>query len=292
MDSHVSQHRRDVGHPMPSGAPDSSSNAAPSATVAPAGSAPVENPPWSGWDVVLIAALTFVVIVVLQFGVTKAAQVVWYPHERFYDVAQRIWQKPVLLIAAQFMVYIPVALLMVALVEGKYHTPFWRAIRWNWPRSFWKFIALGGAVFLALSLLERFLPLPSDTPFEHLFDRPMDAYLIALIATTLAPLMEELFFRGFMYPVIARRLGATWGIVLSALLFALPHLQQYAWAWAAGLVVFGVGIACGVVRAVTKSVGASFLVHVGYNGMQMLIAVAVTQGFTRMPKSLLEISLR
>lgn len=278
---------------MPPAGPLHSNPAAwPAVAPAPAGPVLIENPVWSGWDVLLIAALTFVVIVVLQFGVTKAAQVLWYPRESFYDVAQRIWQRPLLLIASQFFVYIPVAFLMVALVEGKYQTPFWRAIRWNWPRSFWKFLALGGAVFLALSMLEKFLPLPNDTPFEHLFDRPIDAYLIALIATTLAPLMEELFFRGFMYPVIARRLGAAWGILLTSLLFALPHLQQYAWAWAAGLVVFGVGIACGVVRAVTKSVGASFLVHVGYNGMQMLLAVAVTRGFTRMPKSLLEIGLR
>jgi membrane protease YdiL (CAAX protease family) len=53
-----------------------------------------------------------------------------------------------------------------------------------------------------------------------------------------------------------------------------------------GLVILLVGVVCGIVRAATGSVGASFLVHVGYNGMQMLIAVVATQGFRHMPKAL------
>jgi hypothetical protein len=49
-----------------------------------------------------------------------------------------------------------------------------------------------------------------------------------------------------------------------------------------------VGLVCGIVRAVTGSVGASFLVHAGYNGAQMVIFVIWTHGFTRMPKGLLQ----
>jgi membrane protease YdiL (CAAX protease family) len=62
------------------------------------------------------------------------------------------------------------------------------------------------------------------------------------------------------------------------------HLPQYGYAWGALLVIFIVGVVCGTVRAVTKSVGASFLVHAGYNGAQMLIAIFATRGFTHMPK--------
>jgi membrane protease YdiL (CAAX protease family) len=51
------------------------------------------------------------------------------------------------------------------------------------------------------------------------------------------------------------------------------------------LIIFLVGVICGIVRAVTRSVAASFLVHVGYNGFQMLIFVAETHGFRHMPKS-------
>ena len=122
---------------------------------------------------------------------------------------------------------------MAMLIEGKYHVPFWRTIRWNWPRTAWKFLALGGVTLIVLGMLERMLPMPKETPFERLFDRPLDSYVLAIIAVSFAPLLEELFFRGFMYPVLARRLGAGWAIALTALPFGLVHLPQYGWAWSA-----------------------------------------------------------
>jgi membrane protease YdiL (CAAX protease family) len=208
-----------------------------------------------------------------------------YPHQNLSAVGQ----KPILLLISQFLIYGAVGACMVMLVEGKYHVEFWPTIRWNWPQSGGKWLALGAATLIVLFMLETVLPRPKDTPFEHLFDRPRDAYLLAIIAVSLAPLLEELFFRGFLYPVVARRVGVTWGVLLTALPFGLIHLPQYGWAWGAALVVFLVGVVCGVVRAVTGSVGASFLVHAGYNGTQMLIAVLATRGFTHMPKGLMQL---
>jgi membrane protease YdiL (CAAX protease family) len=247
-----------------------------------------ENPAWNGWDILLIAVLTVVVVGVLQFAFAKAAQLLWYPRLNFGEAAQKVQERPILLILLQFVIYFPVAIIMIALVEGKYHVPFWRSIRWNWPRSIWKPLALGGILLLVLNALESVLPMPKTTPFEKLFDRPLDSYLLAFIAIALAPLMEELFFRGLLYPVLARRMGTAWAVILSALPFALLHLPQYGYAWAAVLMIFIVGVVCGIVRATTQSVGASVLVHVGYNGTQMLIAILLTHGFTRMPKGLLE----
>jgi hypothetical protein len=130
--------------------------------------------------------------------------------------------------------------------------------------------------------------MPKETPFDKLFENRRDAYLLAIMATTLGPLMEELFFRGFLYPVIARRWGAAWGVFLAALPFALLHMQQYGYSWGILVLIFGVGLVCGIVRAVSGSVAASFLVHAGYNGAQMLIAASLTHGFTRMPKGLVK----
>jgi membrane protease YdiL (CAAX protease family) len=232
--------------------------------------------------VLLIAGLTLVAMLVLQLLVIFGAVWFVYPHSNLADVAQ----KPILLLVSQFLIYIAVAAGMVMLVEGKYRVAFWQAIRWNWPQSEWKLLGLGAVMLFTLGLLQSLLPMPKDTPFEHLFDRPRDAYLLAIIAVTLGPLMEEIFFRGFMYPVLARRMGAAWGIVLTALPFGLIHLPQYGWAWGAALVIVMVGVVCGVVRAVTGSVGASFLVHVGYNGTQMIIALVVTHGFRHVEKAI------
>jgi hypothetical protein len=259
-------------------------SASASAPVAPP---PVENPVWNGWDVLLIVGLTLATIFISQLAILFGAQRHLYPRMTLGDLAQ----KPILLLLSQFVIDSSVAVYLILLVEGKYHVRFWRAIRWNWPRSEWKLLGLGAVMLLGLSMLENFLPMPKDTPFEKLFARPRDAYLLAIIAVTLGPLVEELFFRGFFYPVIARRWGAAWGIFLTALPFAVMHMPQYGYAWGVLLVIFTVGVVCGIVRAVSRSVGASFLVHAGYNGAQMLIAVMWTRGFTHMPKSLAQFHL-
>lgn len=250
--------------------------------------APEENPVWSGWDVLLIVGLTIATILVFQFAILIGAHYFFYPRTALADLAQR----PLLLLVSQFLIDGAVLVYLLLLVEGKYHVRFGNAIRWNWPKREWRLLAIGAAMLLVLSALENFLPMPKDTPFDKLFERPRDAYLLAIIAVSLGPLVEELFFRGLFYPVVARHWGAAWAIFVTAVPFALMHMPQYGYAWGALLVILIVGVVCGVVRAVTRSVGASFLVHVGYNGTQMLIAVLWTRGFTHMPKSLLEFHFR
>ena len=240
-----------------------------------------EDPVWSGWDVLVIAALTLFTLFVSQLLIVLGARRFVYPHESFLNVAQ----KPALALLSELLTYIVIALYMILLVEGKYHARFGQAIRWNWPGiGAVSFLGVG-VLMLAFDILGRFLPMPTTTPFDQFFQRPMDAYLVAVFAVTLAPLMEELFFRGFLYPVLARRTGAVGAIVLTSLLFGLIHSPQYGFSWAAVLIVCLVGVVLTTVRAMTKSVAASFLAHVGYNGTLMALAAWSTDGFKHMDKA-------
>jgi len=230
--------------------------------------------------VLLIAALTLGAILVVQLLIVLGARRFAYPHESWFEVAQ----KPALALLSELLAYVAVALYMILLVEGKYQTRFWPAIRWNWPGLAGVSLVGLGVLMLSLDFLGKFLPLPKTTPFDQFFDRPLDAYLTAAFAITIGPLMEELFFRGFLYPVLARRLGAVWGILLTALPFGLMHYLQYR-SWSAVLIIILVGVVLTTVRAITKSVASSFLAHVGYNGTLMLIAAVATDGFRHMEKA-------
>ena len=79
---------------------------------------------------------------------------------------------------------------------------------------------------LVLQFLGHFVPVPKDLPMDRLFRTSFDAWILAVFGVLIAPLMEELFFRGFLYPVLARRLGYILSIVLTGLRFALVHAQQ------------------------------------------------------------------
>jgi uncharacterized protein len=239
-----------------------------------------ENPVWSGWDVLVIGILTLGVLLVVQLVIVLAARQFAYPHQSWTDVAQ----KPVLALLSELVAYAAVAIYMILLIEGKYHARFWQAIFWKWPgKAALSFVGIG-VLMLGLDMLGRFLPMPKTTPFDQFFEHPMDAYLTAAFAITLGPLMEELFFRGFLYPVLARRMGAFWGIVLTALPFGLIHYVQYR-SWSAVFIIVLVGVVLTTVRAVTKSVASSFLAHVGYNATLMALAAWATDGFRHMDKA-------
>jgi membrane protease YdiL (CAAX protease family) len=90
--------------------------------------------------------------------------------------------------------------------------------------------------------------------------------------------MEELFFRGLLYPVLARRYGMGASILLTGAAFGLLHGAQLRFSWAV-LIIFLVGIALTAVRAKTKSVAASFLMHVGYNATLSMLFFVATGGF-------------
>ncbi len=224
--------------------------------------------------------LTLGVIFLAQVLIVVVAHRLVYPHESWIEVAQ----KPALALLSEFLAYIPVLLYMYLLIEGKYRTRFWSAIRWKWPGKAALSLLGIGVLMIAFDALGRFLPMPKTTPFDQFFERPMDAYLTAAFAVTLGPLMEELFFRGFLYPVIARRLGAFWGIILTALPFGVMHYSQYR-SWGAVLIIVLVGIVLTTIRAVTKSVASSFLAHVGYNAALMTLAAIATDGFRHMEKA-------
>jgi len=63
----------------------------------------------------------------------------------------------------------------------------------------------------------------------------------AVTICLIAPVVEELFFRGFMFGVLAKRLGPWWGMGITGVVFAIGHAPAPAISLIA-LGVFGVGL--------------------------------------------------
>ncbi len=237
-------------------------------------------PLWNGWDVVQIALMMFLSPFLLFFFVGGIAKHYFYRGESWTQLAQ----EPIVALAAEFLAYVIVFFLMVMLIEGKYHTRFSEAIEWHWPRSPFALIALGVLLLFGLQGIAHFLPIPKEVPFDQFFKRPIDAWLTSIFAVSFGPLMEELFFRGFLYPVLERRMGMGLGIFLTAVLFGLLHAMQLGFAWGPILIIFLVGVALTVVRAVSRSVASSFLVHVAYNGTLTVFTLIATGGFRHLER--------
>ena len=239
----------------------------------------IENPSWSGWDVLSIAVLTIASIMVFLFATTFAVQRLLYPHEPAIEVAKY----PMVTVVAQLLAYFVVLGFMVALVR-RAPQPFGEAIRWNWPQN-WLIYLFGGVVLsLGLQAFAHLLPMPKELPIDRFFQTAPEAWALSIFGTTLAPLFEEFFFRGFLYPVLARRLGVVVSILLTSVGFGLIHAPQLGRAWGPVLVVFIVGLALTITRAVTKSVAASMLIHVAYNTTISVLIFIATDSFRHLEK--------
>jgi hypothetical protein len=126
--------------------------------------------------------------------------------------------------------------------------------------------------------------MPKDLPIDSFFKTPGIAWALAIFSVTMAPLLEELFFRGFLYPVLARRLGVMAGILLTAAGFALLHGSQLKFSWGPLLVIFVVGLTLTMVRARQNSVAAGLLMHAAYNGTITVLMIIATDGFRHLEK--------
>jgi uncharacterized protein len=243
---------------------------------------PASNDPvWNGWDILRLILVTVAALFVGVFAVLPLAHWLVYPH-RHFDQIVRI---PLVIVAGQSLAYLLILAYMYILVTRERGRPdFLAAIHWNWPSNIAVCILAGFVLSLSLQVLAHFLPIPKELPIDSFFRTPAEAWALGILSITLAPLMEELFFRGFLYPVLARSLGLPFAVFLTALGFALLHAAQLGSAWGPVLVIFLVGLVLTMVRAKTNSVSAGVLIHMAYNGTITVAMFAATDGFRHLEK--------
>ncbi len=239
------------------------------------------DPAWNGWDVVRLVFLTIVALFVGVFAVLFIARAWLYPHSNLGEIAHI----PLVLVAGQSVAYLLILAYMYVLVTRERARPdFLAAIHWSWPSNIAVYVLSGFVLSVSLQGLAHFLPIPKELPIDTYFRTPAEAWALGILSVTLAPLMEELFFRGFLYPVLARRLGLAVAVFLTALGFALLHGAQLGFAWGPVLVIFLVGVVLTTVRAKTNSVAAGVLIHMAYNGTITVAMFAATDGFRHLER--------
>jgi len=90
-------------------------------------------------------------------------------------------------------------------------------------------------------------------------------FLLFVTTTLLAPLFEEIIFRGILLPTLSRDFGVISGIIVSAFIFALAHLSL---GEMPPLFVLGIGL--GITRIASGSLFSSVIMHSLWNGLTFL----------------------
>jgi uncharacterized protein len=218
-----------------------------------------------------------------------------------------------LTIPSQALQYLALLGAVTLLFRSIWQRPFWQAIRWNAPALAKRWIPLLG-VGLVLGLLNgaasNYLPMPKEAPIlNDLMRSTTGAWLMFLFGTTLAPLLEELAFRGFLLPSLINffrwltrpkllpgdyatppqpnpqsPLIVPASVLLASIPFALLHAQQVSGAWAPVLLIGIVSIVLCIVRLWTRSLAASAFVHATYNFTLFAGMMIASDGFRHLDK--------
>ncbi|HXE75307.1 MAG TPA: CPBP family intramembrane glutamic endopeptidase [Candidatus Xenobia bacterium] len=109
------------------------------------------------------------------------------------------------------------------------------------------------------------VPPPEPLMLERLFTTKAASLLILGAAVLVAPFIEELVFRGYIYTLLERLWGGLPAVLISGILFGAIHFVQLWPGWFQMILICVVGIVFSAVRARAGSTLASVAVHFGYN---------------------------
>ncbi len=153
----------------------------------------------------------------------------------------------------------------------------------------WRTMALGLALavpawvgatvlaFLAGLLLEALGLRPDNTILDPFLNRA-DPTVILVGFIVVAPIAEELFFRGVVYNAWERERGATVATLGSAGLFALIHGSVFSL-----VPIFALGVVLALVYRATRSLPATMALHAGFNAISVVIALLARAGVLAPP---------
>lgn len=250
---------------------------------------------------------TVAIIVLLLTSVSVFALAMGF-HLLGTETPEQLLREPRLLIPSMAAAYLIAGAIVWAIFTYLWQQTFLRGLHWNFAavRRRWMPLLVGGiALSLVVQFLSNFLPVPKTLPIDDFFRNSADVWMVALFGTFVAPIFEELAFRGFLLPSLASAWDwlqgsredagvdqdPHWSVAalvvsctITSIAFALVHADQLAHAWAPLAVLFAVSLVLCGVRLWTQSLAASTLIHATYNGTIFTILFFATGGFRHLDK--------
>jgi membrane protease YdiL (CAAX protease family) len=234
--------------------------------------------PWGWREVALFVIVGLIAAGVVTRGLAEVAVRFFGANSNEMFGTAITTSKSVVVLVSQSILDAGAILFLYVMLLMRTSEPFWKSIGWREMRpgegqirhSALQFLAGGAVLALVITFMGGFFNSKETLPIEDLLQARVSVVLFSMLGILVAPLVEETIFRGFLYPVIARRVGIVAGIAITGTLFGLMHAAQLWGGWGQiGLLIL-VGVVLTWVRARTGTVAASYFVHLGYNGLQLV----------------------
>jgi membrane protease YdiL (CAAX protease family) len=184
--------------------------------------------------------------------------------------------------------------LVLVIVVTRMRPVQWLGMKWQgWP---WLLLMGPGTVVLMWVIFAGLYSMGYNELMEslgvkqvqdtvELFQKNEDVAVLVLMGVTaviVAPICEEVVFRGYLYPVLKKFNGLWVGAVVSALIFSAAHGSM-----SALLPLFIFGLALVFLYEWTGSIWAPMVVHFLFNGATVAMQMLVRFGYVTVPEATL-----
>jgi membrane protease YdiL (CAAX protease family) len=254
------------------------------APAAPAPPVDPDSPPWGvgmaflAWMGSIGLLVLFQVIAVVVYFVYRMSSGGMPQVSTPQEVEKLTLDPPLLLIATVLIIpaHVLTFAMAWAIITGFGKRSFQQTVGWSWGTKFgfWRSAALA-VLLLIVSGVIVYLGGGGDTDIDKIVASSAAArYAIAFLAAATAPLVEEVIYRGILYPALRRAAGVVTAVAIVSLLFASVHIYQYRNSLSIIAAILLLSITLTAVRAYTRRLLPCFVMHLVFNGIQSVIIVA------------------
>lgn len=136
-------------------------------------------------------------------------------------------------------------------------------------------LLLGLATQVVIIILLSYLPIPNSWIEDHNDNyaeiaQTTFSFVTILTVVIVAPIVEEIIFRGLVLNRLCRVMPKWPAIIISALAFGAVHGELFAFVYASAI-----GILMGFIFTKFDSVLPTILFHMGYNGFSLILTLFV-----------------
>ena len=254
--------------------------AAPSVPARLLGYFKVSTRPYRGIDLLFIAII-FLLFALLTLGGSEGGE----------DIPSEQRLRPEILVASMFFQFMLMGI-ACAFMTRRISQAEWLGLRW---KQWWlAFVIAPTVVFFMWLVMGIFQYSGLNGWLEDTFDiesmqesvkilqeakDPIVVALMAIAAVIVAPIAEEVVFRGYLYPASKHFCGPVGGILFSSLVFAAAHANVVAIA-----PLFTLAVLLCLAYEFTGSIWANISIHFLFNAATVTIQLLVRQGVFEMPQ--------
>ncbi len=139
-------------------------------------------------------------------------------------------------------------------------------------------LVLSGAGFIILSDLYSAVaqklnfnaPTNLEQLTQQLHQEPLVIYATLAAGVLVAPICEEIFFRGFLLPGLQKSMPAWLAIVITSLIFAAAHASPGSF-----VLLFILAIFLGMMRVATGSIWPGVILHMANNAIGLIVVLTM-----------------